>query len=287
MDTNLLAIVVVSFSTSQKTEQCLRLLLRYTDRPFHIYVVDNASTDESKSMLLNFQEHAKDFCSVYFLEHNVGYTRAIEAVLRNVPSDADLCFINPDVYVGPKWASRLTQMLYQASAIAAVAPIARGIGGAQDIVSYYQSICPIEYSENAVDLVNERLLEEPIRAATAKLLQGTMLLIKRDAWKDIGSFDPGCICAADDADWCLRARLKGYILIVALDTFVWHDNHSSFEKLDDGGSFWINESWAYFNKKWAGQFDHLTWDDLFVNAKTTTHPPYVYEKYGNDYGILP
>lgn len=278
-----LNIVVVSFNTRQKTQACLHSITRYTDRPYHIFVVDNASTDGSPAMILQYQTQYPEIFTVSVLPANIGYSQAVETVMPHLVPHADVCFINSDVYVGPAWASRLQRHLYRQHKIAAVAPIARGIGGWQDILLYHDALCPDEYSEDAVATINEIVRDVPVKAITAKFLQGTMWMIKEEAWQSIGTFDPGCICGADDADWCLRARLQGRQLLVALDTFVWHDNHSSFPGLADQGTAWINQSWDYFNHKWAGQFDQLSWDDLMDNQQQTTYPYYRYEEFVDEY----
>lgn len=272
-------VIMVSCNTCEKTARCLALLLKYTDVPFHIWVIDNASTDGSQEMLRTYQHMHPACVTVIENTTNVGYAPAIHQVYVDLHPTSDLCYVNSDVYVGPQWTSRLQRHLMHDPQIAAVAPIGRGIGGRQDLDHQGREWAGNAYSEAVLLAVNATLESVSPCAVTAKTLQGTLLYIRRSAHEEIGGLDPECICGADDADWCLRARLAGWKLVIALDTFVWHDDHSSFRRLEDQGEQWIDCSWAYFNQKWAGRLDHLTWGDLMENATPTDDPVYRYEEF--------
>jgi|GEM_PF-3612698 len=276
---NELFIIVVSFNTCAQTRRCLHGLIKYTDRPYHIGVVDNASQDGSWSMLQEFASAYPDRISTAQNSANSGYARAADSMRRLAPPGCDICHVNSDVYVGPAWASRLQQQLYRETGVAAVAPLGRGIGGWQDFNNYHPNECPDHYDEAVVNDINQRLTNSQPCAVTAKSLQGTIWMVKEDAYRTLGGLDPGCECGADDADWSLRARLQGWKLLVALNTFVWHDDHSSFSTLQDQGQSWIDRSWYYFNHKWTGQFDHLTWADLMESPLATETPHYRYEEF--------
>ena len=280
MMSTFLHVIVVSFNTCSKTLQCLRFILRYTDLPFHLWVVDNASTDGSIDMLNELSAQNRERLTLTRLSENVGYTRAIASIYPNIPAHGYVCFINSDVYVGPGFAKRLHKHLERHPDIAAVAPLGSGIGGWQDILKYHSpSSSKKESIEAKLVQVNHALQNTRPKAITAKCIQGTVWMAKRAALEEIGELDTACICGADDADWSLRARLKNWRLLIALDTYVWHDNHSSFSVLDDHGKTWITQSWDHFNRKWSGCFDHLSWSDLMESIDPTVYPAYQYEEF--------
>lgn len=274
-----LHILLVSFNTRQKTETSVQCLLRHTDLPFHLWIADNASVDGSTDMLASYAKRHPDRITLLALPQNIGYSRAIGRLYPLLPGQGDVCYINSDVYVGPSWATQLRQHLYTCLGAAAVGPIGRGIGGWQDVGQYLPGACPGHYEESVVTSMTQSLQDGVPKAITAKCLQGTIWMVKRNALQDIGGLDEGCLCGADDADWSLRARIRGWRLLVALDTFVWHDDHSSYAYLDDQGASWIEQSWDYFNRKWAGQFDHLSWSELMETKTPLSFPFYEYEAY--------
>ncbi|KUO96283.1 glycosyltransferase family 2 protein [Ferroacidibacillus organovorans] len=275
-----LHVIVVSFNTCSKTLQCLRYILHYTDLPFQLWVVDNASTDGSIEMLRELAAQHQPRLTLTLLPENVGYTRAIASIYSHLPPHGHVCFINSDVYVGPGYANKLYKHLERHPDIAAVAPLGRGIGGWQDILKYHPPLSLTdEFNEAILVQVNQALQDTRPKAITAKCLQGTIWMAKRAALDEIGELDTGCVCGADDADWSLRARLKNWRLLVALDTYVWHDNHSSFSVLEDQGKTWITQSWDHFNQKWSGCFDHLSWENLMESSHPTAYPAYEYEEF--------
>ncbi len=295
-----LDIVVVSFNTRARTDLCLNHLMRYTDLPYHLWVVDNGSSDGSQAMLQHWVGRFNQRMTLLQNPINLGYAEAVQQVYphlgtaqvepnpRNPPeqwvaTQRHLAYVNSDVYVGPQWASKLCRHLYRHPRVAAVAPIGRGIGGKQDAIFHFAADDVVKWEsagpEQAVIQVHAALARANPVAETAKMLQGTLWVIRSDAHLALGGLDAGCVCGADDADWSLRARLAGWQLLIALDTYVWHDNHSSFCTLTDLGQTLVEHSWDYFNHKWAGQFDSLSWDDLMVNTRTTEFPPYVYQSY--------
>ncbi len=203
-----------------------------------------------------------------------------------LPPGAHIAYVNSDVYVGPNWASRLLSHFSWHDRIGAVAPLGRMIGGRQDVSARLNgqlSDWPVigeTYSETDLVAINEYAKRAHPKAESTKSLQGTVLLVNRKLHDEIGGLDPNCILGADDADYSLSARMAGYELLVALDVFVWHDNHSSFNQLSAvEGSTLIDRSWTYFNQKWAGRLPALSWEDLMENHEPTSLPPFAYHDY--------
>ncbi len=277
-----LAIVVVSFNTRDKTARCIDHLLEYTDLPFHIVVVDNASRDGTRDMLRDYADRFAKDVTVVLNERNVGYAPAVEQGCSHGVATADVCLVNPDLYVGPEWASRLHAHLRREPLAAVVAPLGRGIGGRQDFLLHHPAWCEAAFSRDGLEAVNRRLTGCRPCAVTAKSLQGPMWMMRAEARRQLGGLDPACTTGADDADWCLRARLGGWKLLIALDVFVWHEDHSSFSQLPERGLPSIARSWDYLNQKWKGMFDHLTWEDLMETTVATDLPPFVYEEFCDD-----
>jgi GT2 family glycosyltransferase len=53
-------------------------------------------------------------------------------------------------------------------------------------------------------------------------LTGCALLVRREALQDVGFLDPGFAMYAEDADWCFRARARGYRLVYEPQARLWH-----------------------------------------------------------------
>jgi hypothetical protein len=53
-------------------------------------------------------------------------------------------------------------------------------------------------------------------------LTGCAYLVRREALQDVGLFDTGYAMYAEDADWCFRARERGWRLVYAPPARLWH-----------------------------------------------------------------
>ena len=53
-------------------------------------------------------------------------------------------------------------------------------------------------------------------------LTGCCLLARREVWEQVGVLDEAYFIYAEDADWCLRARAKGFRLLFVPTARLWH-----------------------------------------------------------------
>jgi O-antigen biosynthesis protein len=84
-------------------------------------------------------------------------------------------------------------------------------------------------------------------------LTGFCMLINRKLINAIGGLDPRFgIGNFDDDDYCLRARLAGWDVRIALGAFVHHIGHATFAKTltDDQFKALLLANWELFKTKW-------------------------------------
>lgn len=274
-----LGIVVVSYNTRDKTARCLSSLLRNTDLQSRVVIVDNASTDGSADMLRRICERSGGRVALETMPQNVGYAPAALIGSRQIEPGWDVVYVNSDLVVPKRWATRLARHFDWDDRIGAVAPLGSGIGGWQDCALRFGELPRGRTAYEVMDRINASLLLSKVKAETVKSLQGTLLWVDARAHEEVGGLDPMCELGADDADYSLRLRIEGWKLVVALDTCVWHDGHSSFAQLRDGGNDWINRSWDYFNQKWSGRLGDASWSALFEDREPSGWPPYVHRIY--------
>src|SRR5215207_3960712 len=91
----MLSIVIVSWNTARLLENCLASILANSPTsPFEIWVVDNASTDDSPRMV------REKFAEVHLIEshENVGFARANNQAIQRC-SGKYILLLNPDTLV--------------------------------------------------------------------------------------------------------------------------------------------------------------------------------------------
>ncbi|MGB9804041.1 MAG: glycosyltransferase family 2 protein [Desulfofundulus sp.] len=221
------------------TRRCLESIFKYTPEPVEVMVVDNGSTDGTREYL-----QALTGVRVLMNNRNVGFAAACNRGLA-VARGEYLLLLNNDVLVTPGWLTGLISHLKKYPCAGLVGPLSN-CGGLM------QTIPVVLPSLNQLDEFTRRLAVENFgQCRQVNILSGFCLLIRRQVLNTIGGLDtrfgPGNF---EDDDFCLRARLAGFKLLVAEDVFVYHFGQRTF--LGEGMDYrtLMKANWERFRVKW-------------------------------------
>lgn len=197
------AAIILNWNRPQETVACCRALANQTHRPLQIWVVDNGSTVPAPAELKN----ELGAISLLRLEENRGFAGGVNAGLKSAREAGSFDFVwlvNNDVLCAPTVLGDLLQAIQADPRLAAVSS---------------------EMSEGGVpDRPQRRVFPGkklrppfyiPVTArspAETDYLCGACLLIRREALNDVGGFDERYFFFFEDADWCFRARRRGWKL---------------------------------------------------------------------------
>ena len=84
--------IIVTWNNEKEIEQCLKTIEKFSNNEHCIIVVDNASSDNTVTIVRNCFEDVKLICN----QDNVGFAKANNIGLELVKTPY-VCFINPDV----------------------------------------------------------------------------------------------------------------------------------------------------------------------------------------------
>lgn len=215
----LTSIIIPTYNGRHLLQACVESIRQYTDTPYEIIVVDNASTDGTDAYCRNQQ------LMYISLPENRGFPYACNMGLQLASGD-ELLLLNNDVIVSFNWLSNLKAALYSAADIGIVGPVTNYASGRQKVSTAYTDMPGYHSEAQAANIRN------PMKWMEAVRLVGLCFLFKRTVLNTVGLLDerysPGHY---EDDDYCYRARLKGFKLLIAGDCLVHHEGSASFKQV--------------------------------------------------------
>jgi len=225
------SVVIVNFNGGPLLIECVRSVLA-SSVPVEIFVVDNASTDNSIYLL---REHTASDARVEIIENasNLGFASANNIAIPRTRGDF-LLFLNPDCVIQPDTIERMR-------AVMEAHPKA-GMGGALILnadgteqkgcrrrvptpwrtfvrVMGLSKLLPDHPWFCDFDLSIEPLPSTPVKVDA---ISGSFMFTRRSAIDDVGEMDEGYFLHCEDLDWCMRFRQKGYDVLFVSELTVTH-----------------------------------------------------------------
>lgn len=229
--TRALDIIIVNFNTADDLRRCLASLRDAPpDRPHHICVVDNASSDGSQAMVRNeFPDVA-----LVALETNVGFAAANNVGIRQTRAPLIL-LLNSDTVVPAGALDTLIARLEATGATAAGPRLVNGTG--QPEISWGPMLSPVAEAWQAWRLRQADSAAPSARARVARWttverrvdwVTGACLLVRRDAAEAAGLLDERYFMYEEDVDFCAALRARGGTVLFVPSAEVVHLRGRSF-----------------------------------------------------------
>lgn len=198
-----LAIIILNWHAADDTIACVRSLQSWQNIQPAIYVVDNASNDDS---LAQIQASCPNITLIANTENqgfSGGSNRGIEATLQQ--NNAPILLLNNDAHIAETDVDKLLQSL-QCDQVGLVVPVLRDAEG--NFIS--------AGGKNPVLHFQTRIRQMPDEQAIfdVDFLSGTAVLIKAQVFRQIGLLDEAYFFSTELADFCTRARYANYRCVV-------------------------------------------------------------------------
>lgn len=240
------AVVVVTFSNARLCRACLSALARNSPWPnLEVVVVDNASTDDTRSALEAAAANGGRIRLVFNRE-NAGFAAAANQGIKATASEF-VVLLNDDAAVGPGWLSRLVSRFESNDKFGLVCPTTNEANCLAVVPAEYSSFSEMErFAEN-------RAFDYAGAWREADFISLFCALTRRSILESIGFLDERfAVGMFEDDDLSLSLRKRGLDLGIALDAFVHHVGQASFSRLSDSEYL---ELWganrSRFERKWG------------------------------------
>lgn len=212
--------IIIAFNQADYTKKCIDSIKEKVKVSYEVILIDNASTDLTKSLFSNNY----DFIRYHRNEINLGFPIAVNQGIKEALGDYIL-ILNNDTILTNNLIERLIEVAESDDKIGIVGPISNEVSGLQkDESAKYNSI---EEMHKYATEVREKNKGQLLRFPRVAFL---CTLIKKELIDKIGGLDerfsPGNY---EDDDFCLRAQLAGFKTVIAKDAFIHHYGSKSFK----------------------------------------------------------
>lgn len=230
-------IIVAVWNQLDVTRQCFESLVKNTDCPYRLIIIDNASDNTTKDFLDKFSASSGLDAKIIRNAQNLGFTKAINQGFAI--SDADfVCVLNNDTLLTKGWLSELVNIAESHDKIGIINPSSNNLG---------ERLMKGETAE----WHNKKLSKDKGRYAQLDSCIGFCMLIKRAVIDKIGFFDevysPGNF---EDTDYCRRAQQADFICVRARGVYVHHFERTS-HKLCRDADILFKKNQNIFYERWG------------------------------------
>jgi GT2 family glycosyltransferase/tetratricopeptide (TPR) repeat protein/SAM-dependent methyltransferase len=241
-DNGLTSIVILTHNQLAYTRLCVDSIRQYTDEPYELIFVDNASRDATVTYLQSLR--CQGGVKVLTNRENRGFPAASNQGIQ-AAAGSQILLLNNDCVVTTGWLGRMLRALHSDPHIGLVGPCSNCVSGEQQVPVRYDDLSGLDGFAWDWGKANNRLLSDSDR------LIGFCLLIRREVVNRIGLLDErfGIGCFEDD-DYCRRALRAGFRAVIARDSFVHHFGGRTF--LGSGVDFagLMERNQELFRSKW-------------------------------------
>lgn len=207
-------VIILNWNLPEDTLQCVASVLKSDYSNYHVIVVDNGSTDDSRE---RFAAELPPEVEVLPLPTNLGFGGGNNAAIQASRADYTL-LLNDDTLVAPDMISELVAVMGSDPDIGVAGPM---IYYADTPESLW--FAGIRFWKKLYILQRGLHLRGPLqRVEYVDFVSGCGLCVRRDVWAQVGLFAPEFFMYYEDLDFSLRAKQTGFKLVTATRAKMWH-----------------------------------------------------------------
>jgi len=226
-----IAIVILNWNGKPLLEKYLPYVVKFS-KGFDIYVVDNASDDDSVTFL------KVNFPSVGIIQNseNGGFAKGYNDGLKHI--DADIyCLLNSDIEVTPNWLNPVERIFVENDKVAILQPkildlrkrdyfeYAGAAGGFIDQLGY--PFCRGRIFQSLEKDSGQYDDDREIFWAT-----GACMFIRKEVFAELGGFDEDYFAHQEEVDLCWGAKNLGHVVYFTGQSHVFHLGGSTLNNMN-------------------------------------------------------
>ncbi|NLJ81946.1 MAG: glycosyltransferase family 2 protein [Bacteroidales bacterium] len=217
-----LAVVVLNWNGIKFLKQYMPSIVEYTSKNTKIYVIDNASIDDSVSFL------KENFPSVHIVLNadNYGFAKGYNEGLKHIQAEY-YCLLNSDIEVTPNWDEGVIEFMDKHKDVAVCQPkllallqkdefeYAGAAGGFIDKNGY--PFCQGRLFSTMEKDTGQYNDNREIFWAT-----GACMFVRSHIYHSLGGLDDDFFTHMEEIDFCWRVKNQGHKVMYYADSVVYH-----------------------------------------------------------------
>lgn len=238
------SIVVLTYNQVEVTRLCIESLFQHT-RDFELILVDNASTDDTVPYLKALAETHENV-KLILNSINRGFAGGCNQGIA-AATGRDVVLLNNDTIVTEGWLEGLIEASRTTGADI-VGPRTNRIAGPQQVEA-------VSYDPLTLDGFDAFLKDWRLRPHAnwpSMRVIGFCMFIRRHVLDVIGGLDTAFGTGNyEDDDFCMRALVAGFSIVVTDAVFIHHFGSATFkgQKIDYRAT--LERNWTLFKQKWG------------------------------------
>jgi hypothetical protein len=278
------AVIVLNWNNASDTLACLESLDGVKYPSFHIIVVDNGSTDDSRERIAAAFPHV----AILATGANLGYAEGNNVGVRlALGSPVDyICVLNNDVVVAPDFLTALVDEAESAADIGMVGP-KMYFAAPSNVIFAAGSI--IKWSVGELDQRGMGVAEQPDALLynaeeDVDFIIGCGVLVRRQIIEAVGLLDPAYYLNFEDVDWCIRMRQAGYRVRYTPKAILWHKVSATLGRASPANTYYMTRNaLLFFHRHAPGLWRWITPLAIMARTLRTVAAWTLKPRYRNDY----
>ena len=204
---------IINYNGGSELSECVKSLMAQSE-PVRVLVFDNASTDNSISLL---REQGLD-CKIIESPKNLGYAGACNGLLENMDSDIQvLC--NMDLEFDPTWAENLLRCFERHPEAGSIASLVMEKSGVVNAVGV--RFGADLFAKNEASGLN--IADADVREKEVFGCYGAVMSFRKQAAVAAGKMDASFFLFFEETEWYFRHNLAGFKTIFCPEAKVYHE----------------------------------------------------------------
>lgn len=224
---NSCTIIMPVFNAFPEAIACLESVVRCTEPPCRLLVLDDASTTGELAAALPPAVRQWPGLTVLRNETNLGFVRTCNRGMREAGGD-DVVLLNSDTLVTPGWLRKLREAAASRPRVATVTPLSNNATVASVPLFLEDNALPAGYTVDEFAALVEQAThrERPLLPTCV----GFCVYIRREALAEVGLFNEDKFGRGygEENDFSCRAQARGFADLLDDATFIFHRGQCSF-----------------------------------------------------------